>query len=213
MEYANSVWQIGIIALVAGVLIGALVYRLLSSSDDEIEKIKSELDSMKRERDEYKANVNQHFDKTSDLVSDLTQDFVKVYQHLAEGAQSLGDSKALTDLLEQHQGKVSIAIGNETSVSDGAHGDAINETKEETDTPAVTIDEHIEPFEEINKTETDLSSLKTDADIPTDSEPKDHSSDLVEPKESTKDVGKSDKATNDLKPKPEAESTKVKPEF
>jgi uncharacterized membrane-anchored protein YhcB (DUF1043 family) len=74
----------GVIALVVCVVIGALVYRLLSSSYKQIDKIKSELNSRKSELDEYKVTINQHFDKTSELVSDLTQDYVKVCQHLAE---------------------------------------------------------------------------------------------------------------------------------
>ena len=208
MEYASSVWQIGIIALVAGVMIGALAYRLLSSSDDQIDKIKTELDSTKRERDEYKATVNQHFNKTSELVSDLTQDFVKVYQHLAEGAQSLGDSKAMTDLLEQHQGKVSIAIGNEIDVSDEIPAHAIDEPEEVTDTPAETIDEHAEPFVGESEGDADSSILKTEAGISTASESKTHSSD---PLESTKD-GMGDESTDAPTSEIGAGTSKVKPE-
>jgi uncharacterized membrane-anchored protein YhcB (DUF1043 family) len=74
----------GVIALVVCVVISALIYRLLSSSYKQIDKIKSELNSRKSELDEYKVTINQHFDKTSELVSDLTQDYVKVCQHLAE---------------------------------------------------------------------------------------------------------------------------------
>ena len=43
MDYVNSVWQIGIIALVAGAMIGALAYRLLAPSVKQAEKTKSEL--------------------------------------------------------------------------------------------------------------------------------------------------------------------------
>ncbi len=52
MEYTNSVWLIGIIALLVGVMIGALAYRLLSSSNNQIDKVQSELDSTKSELDE-----------------------------------------------------------------------------------------------------------------------------------------------------------------
>ena len=41
----------------------------------------------------YKASVNTHFNKTSDLVNELTQDYVKVYRHLAEGAQTLSETR------------------------------------------------------------------------------------------------------------------------
>jgi uncharacterized membrane-anchored protein YhcB (DUF1043 family) len=212
VEYANSVWQISIIALVAGVMIGALAYRLLSSSDDQIDKIKFELDSTKLVLDEYKISVNQHFNKTSELVNDLTEDYVKVYKHLAEGAQSLGDSKALNSLLEQHQGRVSIAIANETSVPEEIPSHAIDEPEEVLDTPAEAIDEHAEPFVGKNEGDADSSSLKTDADadISSDSESKAVSSDPIE---STKDAGKADEESNAPTSKIETETPKVKPEF
>ena len=113
MEDPTSVWQIGIIALLAGAMIGVLAYRLLSPSVKQADQIKSERDSARKELDDYKASVNQHFDKTSELVNDLTQNYVKVYQHLAEGAQSLGESKNFNNLLEQRPGKLSIALAEQ----------------------------------------------------------------------------------------------------
>jgi uncharacterized membrane-anchored protein YhcB (DUF1043 family) len=86
VDYVNSVWQIGIIALVAGVMIGALAYRLLAPSLKKADKTKSELDKAREELSSYKVSVNSHFNKTSELVNDLTQNYVKVYRHLAEGA-------------------------------------------------------------------------------------------------------------------------------
>jgi uncharacterized membrane-anchored protein YhcB (DUF1043 family) len=71
VEYLDSVWQIGIIALVAGVMIGALAYRLLAPSIKQADQIKSELDTARDELDSYKASVGQHFNKTSELVNDL----------------------------------------------------------------------------------------------------------------------------------------------
>jgi len=88
VEYLDSVWQLGIIALVAGAMIGALAYRLLAPSTKQADKIKTELDTARAELNSYRASVGQHFDKTSELVNDLTQNYVKVYQHLAEGAQT-----------------------------------------------------------------------------------------------------------------------------
>ena len=168
MEYVYSVWQISIISLVAGAMIGVLAYRLLAPSVKQAAKIKTELDVTREELNSYKASVNQHFDKTSELVNDLTQNYVKVYQHLAEGAQTLGDSKAFTNLLEQHQGRVSIAVDDETSVTDKVADDLFVEPAV---TPAMsveTVDEHAEPFTEANASETDsvsseFDSAKTDA--------------------------------------------------
>lgn len=108
----EPVWLFGAIALACGILLGVLINRLLNPSAGDIDQLKSDLE---RERDElkrYKANVNAHFNKTSDLVKELTQDYVKVYQHLAEGAQTLSDSPEFSQVLEQPQGRVLISVEN-----------------------------------------------------------------------------------------------------
>lgn len=155
MEYVNSIWQIGIIALVAGALIGALAYRLLAPVVKQADKIKTELDLAREELNSYKANVNQHFHKTSELVNDLTQNYVKVYQHLAEGAQTLGDSKTFASLLEQHQGRVSIAVDDETIVTDKVADDLIVDPAVTQARSVETVDEHAEPFTEVDAAGTD----------------------------------------------------------
>ncbi len=162
MDYVNSVWQISIIALIAGVMIGALAYRLLAPSVKQADKTKSELDMAREELSSYKASVDSHFDKTSELVNDLTQNYVKVYRHLAEGAQTLGDSRTLTNLLEQHQGKVLISVDDETNardtITDGELEDSVVIPETPLDTPLETVDEHAEPF-------TDPGNDRTDPEI------------------------------------------------
>lgn len=110
MEITTSVWQISLIALAAGALIGALAYRLFAPSVREADQVKSDLDATRDELHSYRASVNEHFDKTAELVNDLTQNYVRVYQHLAAGAQTLGDGERFDNLLEQQAGKVAIAV-------------------------------------------------------------------------------------------------------
>ena len=114
MEPVNSIWLVGIAALVIGAIIGAIAYRLFTPALRNASKLRTELDETKEELSNYKASVSSHFNKTSDLVNELTQDYVKVYKHLAEGAQTLGDAKEFTNVLEQHQGKVLISFGDES---------------------------------------------------------------------------------------------------
>ena len=118
MEFIDSIWQVGIIALLAGAMIGALAYRHFSPSVRQADEIKAELDHAKRQLSDYRSSVNSHFAKTSELVNDLTHNYVKVYQHLAEGAQTLGDSRALNNLLEQQQGKVLLAVDDENEATE-----------------------------------------------------------------------------------------------
>lgn len=139
MEELNSFWQLGIIALLLGALVGILAYRLLAPSLKQSDKIKAELDTARDELEHYRASVNQHFDKTSELVNDLTQNYVRVYQHLAEGAQTLGDGKTFSNRLEHHPGKVSIALEDPREIA----GDAVVDPGP---TPAETLDEHAAPY-------------------------------------------------------------------
>jgi len=162
MEYVHSVWQISIISLVAGAIIGALSYRLFAPSVKQAGKIKTELDVAREELDSYKTSVNQHFDKTSELVNDLTQNYVKVYQHLAEGAQTLGDSKTFTNLLEQHQGRVSIAVDDETNVMDKVADDLFVDPVVTQASSVERVDEHAEPFTDVNADITDPVSSEYD---------------------------------------------------
>ncbi len=114
MEITGSILLIGLIALTAGALIGVLGYRLLAPSVKQAEQVRSERDAARDELESYRDSVNEHFDKTAELVNELTQDYVRVYQHLAEGAQSLGDGKRFDNLLEQQPGKVAIAVDDDS---------------------------------------------------------------------------------------------------
>ncbi len=140
MEYLDSVWQLGIIALLIGLAAGVLAQRLLSRSGRETEDLRQARDAAQQELAQYRESVNQHFDKTSELVNDLTQNYVRVYQHLAEGAQTLGDSKTLNNLLEQQPGRVSIALeDNPQPAPDVVPETLVTATVE-------PVDEHAEAF-------------------------------------------------------------------
>lgn len=179
MDNIISLWQIGIIALIAGILIGALAYRLFAPSVKAADKVKAELEQSQAELANYKTSVNSHFDKTSELVSDLTQDFVKVYQHLAEGAQSLGDSSTLTNLLEQHQGKVLISVedsskeetvvGDDESVVIVDRQDAATESADE---PVVAEDVEVSAEADAKSEAEDPASDNDTADVEKKAEPK-----------------------------------------
>jgi uncharacterized membrane-anchored protein YhcB (DUF1043 family) len=113
MDPVHLIWLFGFAAVVGGGIIGAIFYRNLTPTIKEVDSLKDELARARQEMDEYKGSVNRHFDKTSELVNELTQDYVKVYKHLAEGAQALGDNRDLNNILEQYQGKTLISVDDE----------------------------------------------------------------------------------------------------
>ena len=113
MDAIEPVWLFGAIAMACGIFLGFLINRLLNPSTADVDQLKSDLERERAEMERYKASVNSHFNKTSDLVKELTQDYVKVYQHLAEGAQTLSDTPEFTQVLEQPQGRVLISVEGE----------------------------------------------------------------------------------------------------
>ncbi len=133
MESIDPVWLFGSIALVAGVFLGILGNRLLSPRSGDIDKLQAELVQAREAMALYKTNVNTHFSKTSDLVNELTQDYVKVYKHLAEGAQSLSDTREFTQVLDQPRGQVLISVAKETDEDDPASEESPAEGAETTD--------------------------------------------------------------------------------
>jgi hypothetical protein len=120
LQSIDPVWLFGAIALAAGVLLGMLLNRLFNPAVSDVDKLKAELAQERAEAERYKANVNSHFNKTSELVNELTQDYVKVYQHLAEGAQTLSDTREFTQVLEQSRGRVLISVDNEAPAQESS---------------------------------------------------------------------------------------------
>lgn len=145
MEIELLVWQIGLIAIVAGILIGALGYRFFAPSIKHAEEVQAELDKAREELDKYKADVSQHFDRTAELVNDLAQNYVNVYQHLADGAQTLGASKSFKELYGN--GQVNPAIGLDERSDAEQELDSSEVQASDKDTSTKSDDEHADSRE------------------------------------------------------------------
>ncbi len=88
---------IAAITLLVGIGIGFLIGRSsMAEAAEHSAEIESELQKIKQDTDDYRNQVNHHFEKTAELVGeltnsykDMTQRYKKVYEHLAQGAQTL----------------------------------------------------------------------------------------------------------------------------
>ncbi len=85
MEGSSAMWIAGGVGLVIGLACGALVAWLLvrrGGGGRSAAQLKVELD-------EYRGEVGEHFDRTSEIFRDLTVRYRDLYEHLATGANSL----------------------------------------------------------------------------------------------------------------------------
>lgn len=131
MQPLDPLWLMGIGVFIAGAVVGAILYRLIAPAAKNATKLQSELAAAEQEMKDYKTQVTDHFNKTSNLVNELTQDYVKVYQHLADGAQSLGDPEKASDMLAQRQNKPLVAFAVEDDSIDPASREIISEAVKE----------------------------------------------------------------------------------
>ena len=84
----SAVLSIILIVLAAVVAFFVGRWHGLSTGSKELTQ---ELESKDKELDELKSGVNEHFDETARLFSNLTEEYKTLYQHLATGANKLSD--------------------------------------------------------------------------------------------------------------------------
>jgi hypothetical protein len=159
VESIDPVWLFGGIALTGGIMLGVLLLRLLNPAAGDVAKLQAELEQARSEMESYKASVNTHFNKTSDLVNVLTQDYVKVYRHLAEGAQTLSETREFTQVLDQPSGRVLISVEAETE-------QATDPLAAQVDQPSVPAEADV-PGQGSDATATEPAAIGDDApDVP-----------------------------------------------
>jgi len=200
MDPVYLIWLFAAGALAGGGIIGAIVYRNLAPGKKETDDLKAELDEARLEMETYKTSVNGHFDKTAQLVNELTQDYVKVYQHLAEGAQVLGEGRDFANVLEQHQGKVLISVDSDKNVQQTIVSEVPADAQEMRETPAElsgSLDQEVEQE----------SIAASDQDVDAGEENADSAEPSVEPGEKQEPVINVDK----LALNPDVDKTEAKP--
>ena len=144
----ETIWIIAIVALAVGVLIGFLMGKS-GSSETQRKTLEEELKGSRAEMDRYKTEVTSHFEQTASLVNELTEQYRKVHQHLATGAQNLcPDQAAGRSLQSSLQPKLEKST-TEPEQSDQNHLDQADEEKPTTSSA---------PSEELNEVNTEETS-------------------------------------------------------
>ncbi|PXF63330.1 ZapG family protein [Kangiella spongicola] len=115
----SAVLSIILIVLAAVVAFFVGRWHGLSTGSKELTQ---ELESKDKELNELKSGVNEHFDETARLFSNLTEEYKTLYQHLATGANKLSD-KDFKLKLSAPVGAAGLSsdIGESSSAVDGAN--------------------------------------------------------------------------------------------
>jgi uncharacterized membrane-anchored protein YhcB (DUF1043 family) len=204
VESIDPIWLFGGIVFAGGIFLGVLLLRLFNPKTGDVEKLQAELDQARKDMESYKADVNTHFNKTSDLVNELTQDYVKVYRHLAEGAQALSETREFTQVLDQPQGQVLISV--QAEVEQPADPDP-ESVAAEAEQPSTAVDDAVS--EGGDATSAEPTSAEPTSAEPTSAEPTSVADDTPDP---PADYAKTDESVGTAKEtaketmSPEAES-------
>ena len=94
-----SIWFLVIGSLAVGIVIGITFTRRLGTDAIRVQQLEEKLESMSESHMEYRNNVSEHFNTTSELINQMTDSYKKVYGHLAIGAQDLCSDKVAEKLL------------------------------------------------------------------------------------------------------------------
>ena len=94
-----SIWFTVIGSLAVGIVIGIAFTRRLGADAIRAQQLEEKLESMSKSHMEYRNNVSEHFNKTSELINQMTDSYKKVYGHLAVGAQDLCSDQVAEKLL------------------------------------------------------------------------------------------------------------------
>ena len=155
MSFLTSDLPSTLLLIAIGVIIGAALTKILNRGPNPAE-LQQKLEDTQDQFDSYQKEVGSHFQKTAELVNNLTNSYQEVHQHLSVGAQSL--AKHTPETLESSQFK---ALSDDKSPDDKLSGEKKpSDIKSETDS-------------EQNQN-TDTSSADT-----SNTKSKDESSDLV----------------------------------
>lgn len=95
----NETWLWVLVSLLAGALIGGLIVYLLQRRPAGDEETVAEV---RKELEEYRSEVSDHFVRTAELVNELTRSYKAVFEHLEGGAYQLVGEETLRKRLSDN---------------------------------------------------------------------------------------------------------------
>ena len=87
------------VALLMGMFIGVLTSKLLATRHHDNSDLEKQVAEAGANLRAYRQEVSDHYVKTSLLVSELTESYRELHNHLAEGASDLLDTRGVQPLM------------------------------------------------------------------------------------------------------------------
>ena len=91
----TEVWIIGILAIGVGGALGYFLPRYLHPAPRRSREFETQLHTLQEQHKNYRYDVNAHFNRTAELLSQLANSYREVHNHLARGAIDLCDPGAV----------------------------------------------------------------------------------------------------------------------
>lgn len=82
-------WEYGLIGLVVGIIVGAVVMRFGNKKLREQQSMQYELQKTKAELADYREELTNHFAQSAELLDNMARDYRQLYQHMAKGSNDL----------------------------------------------------------------------------------------------------------------------------
>lgn len=88
-NWSNDIWFAVIAAFVVGIIVGYMILRATNSNMQKQHKLAQDLKEATAKIDAQKAQLEQHFATSANLLATLAEDYKKLYSHLAQGSQQM----------------------------------------------------------------------------------------------------------------------------
>lgn len=88
----SEIWWV-VVGLIAGLALGGAGVWFFLGRAGQSESV----NSLKRENERFREEVNEHFVQTAELINQLTDSYKAVFDHLSEGAGNLVDEEAVRE--------------------------------------------------------------------------------------------------------------------
>lgn len=94
--YSNTeVWVFAILAIAVGGALGYFLPRYLHPAPRRNREFEQQLHALQEQHKNYRYDVNAHFNRTAELLSQMANSYREVHNHLARGAIDLCDPGAV----------------------------------------------------------------------------------------------------------------------